>query len=422
MKIKSFIIGLPILTLLLIMVVLYQNCSDELPRQSSLSYSGQSLKIIKAEINSLSNELKVSGTCSLSSSTLIGEIDGTLKKMSCSTCNPNEFSWSSDCINSQFQFTEVIPYSSLEVTSSSDIYMVELTMYTIEPSTQNAVGNPIKNNLLVTLINPPPPPQDPPTQDPPPQDPPTPPQDPPNVKITKPSSNSLSNTQDVTIEGTCKSGLIVTSYGSGLSGSYSTPCNGGNFSKLVTLTSGDGPKLVGFKQVDSSGNESDPASVEITLNTPCGWTASCSTIQQGPGGPRTQCVCQKEGSSNRTCPGSNNTSVSNCQCSGWCSTDSGWTASCSTIQQGPGGPRTQCVCQKEGSSNRTCPGSNNTSVSNCQCSGWNGSEGGWTASCSTIQQGPQGPRTQCVCQKEGSSNRTCPGSDTSASNCQCSSW
>ena len=271
MKIKSFIVGLPILTLLFIMVVLYQNCSDELPRQSSLSYHGQSLQIIKAEINSLSNELKVSGTCSLPSSTLIGEIDGTLKKMSCSTCNPNEFSWSSDCINSQFQFTEVIPYSSLEVTSSSDIYMVELTMHTIKPSTQNAVGNPIQNNLLVTLNPPPPPP------------PPPPPQDPPNVKITKPSSNSLSNTQNVTIEGTCKSGLIVTSYGSGLNGSYSTPCNGGKFSKLVTLTSGDGPKIVGFKQVDSSGNKSGPASVEITF-TACTTrttteTASCCVIR-----------------------------------------------------------------------------------------------------------------------------------------------
>jgi hypothetical protein len=76
----------------------------------------------------------------------------------------------------------------------------------------------------------------------------------PVVAITAPTLNSYVGTT-ATITGTCENGgsLVVLS-GSGVSTPVNAACSAGNFSGLVTFSSGDGSKIVIAQQNDAAGN------------------------------------------------------------------------------------------------------------------------------------------------------------------------
>lgn len=75
----------------------------------------------------------------------------------------------------------------------------------------------------------------------------------PQLKITSPAENTEAET-GLTIGGTCEGSQSVTVSGSGVMSNQSTACSNGSFTANITLSSGDGIKLVQVKQNDQIGN------------------------------------------------------------------------------------------------------------------------------------------------------------------------
>lgn len=76
----------------------------------------------------------------------------------------------------------------------------------------------------------------------------------PSVLITSPAAGTVSQTE-LTLKGTCETGLVVTIDGAGLMNSTSTNCTDGQFSTPIQLTLADGNKVVNANQTDSVGNK-----------------------------------------------------------------------------------------------------------------------------------------------------------------------
>lgn len=77
----------------------------------------------------------------------------------------------------------------------------------------------------------------------------------PAIAITSPAANSYLGTT-ATIDGTCETGFNVTLNGAGMSGSVTVSCVAGAFSGVVTVSAGDGPKVITASQTDAAGNTS----------------------------------------------------------------------------------------------------------------------------------------------------------------------
>ncbi|MDZ4660977.1 MAG: hypothetical protein SGJ18_05085 [Pseudomonadota bacterium] len=97
----------------------------------------------------------------------------------------------------------------------------------------------------------------------------------PIIAITSPNANAFVQAQE-NILGTCESGLQVALSGAGLAAAVNTSCASGNFSALVSFSSGDGTKVVSAAQTDSAGNTGassrnflrDANGPNITIDTP----------------------------------------------------------------------------------------------------------------------------------------------------------
>ncbi len=110
----------------------------------------------------------------------------------------------------------------------------------------------------------------------------------PVVAITAPADNAFVSSP-VTISGTCETGLSVTINGAGISSPTTTPCNNNSFSGSVTLTAGDGNKVVTASQTDANGNVGsstktyrvDTGAPVVTIDTPAVNTAAQSGLTIG---------------------------------------------------------------------------------------------------------------------------------------------
>jgi len=106
----------------------------------------------------------------------------------------------------------------------------------------------------------------------------------PLVTITSPAANS-NVTSNVTVAGSCESGLSVVLNGSGAASPVTTPCPSGSFSALVVISVNDGIKNIVATQTDAAGNVGsdnrnfikDVTGPVITINTP----APNTTAQTG---------------------------------------------------------------------------------------------------------------------------------------------
>src|SRR5207253_2184912 len=76
---------------------------------------------------------------------------------------------------------------------------------------------------------------------------------PPKVVITSPAANTVSQT-DISVAGTCETGLNVTLAGSGVATAVVTPCTAAAFTATVAFTANSGTKLVTASQTDAAGN------------------------------------------------------------------------------------------------------------------------------------------------------------------------
>jgi len=76
---------------------------------------------------------------------------------------------------------------------------------------------------------------------------------PPSVTITSPAANSYLPT-NFTVQGACETGLNVVLGGAGLAAEVTVACPTGTYSGAVTVSNGDGSKLVTAKQADAAGN------------------------------------------------------------------------------------------------------------------------------------------------------------------------
>ncbi|HEY8271230.1 MAG TPA: hypothetical protein VIG33_10115 [Pseudobdellovibrionaceae bacterium] len=75
----------------------------------------------------------------------------------------------------------------------------------------------------------------------------------PTITISSPAANSYL-AANFTVQGTCEGGLPVTVSGPGLSTATTVPCNAGTYSASVTVSAGDGAKIVKAEQTDAAGN------------------------------------------------------------------------------------------------------------------------------------------------------------------------
>lgn len=99
----------------------------------------------------------------------------------------------------------------------------------------------------------------------------------PVIKILSPDATSVFHSV-LTLKGICESGLAVTIDGSGTSATTSTACSSGTFSTNITLSNGDGLKIVNVSQTDGAGHigsdsreflrDSTPPDVKITNPLP----------------------------------------------------------------------------------------------------------------------------------------------------------
>lgn len=76
----------------------------------------------------------------------------------------------------------------------------------------------------------------------------------PIVTISSPANNSYITSSTFTLSGTCDDTLTVDLSGAGLSSPASTTCAGGVYSESITVTAGQGSKVISVSQTDSAGN------------------------------------------------------------------------------------------------------------------------------------------------------------------------
>ena len=75
----------------------------------------------------------------------------------------------------------------------------------------------------------------------------------PVVTITSPAAGSYL-ADSITVQGACESGLQVVLSGAGLATGASVPCTNGAYSSAVSISSGDGSKVITAQQTDTAGN------------------------------------------------------------------------------------------------------------------------------------------------------------------------
>jgi hypothetical protein len=75
----------------------------------------------------------------------------------------------------------------------------------------------------------------------------------PTVTFSSPAVNTVA-AGSLTITGSCDSGIAVDISGTGVNSASSTTCPAGTFSQSITLSSGDGAKVVNISQTDLAGN------------------------------------------------------------------------------------------------------------------------------------------------------------------------
>ncbi len=111
----------------------------------------------------------------------------------------------------------------------------------------------------------------------------------PAVLISQPAANSAFQAS-LSLSGTCESGLSVTIDGSGVLTAQTATCASGAFTATVTLSAGDGSKIVNVAQTDAAGNRGsatrtflrDNAGPNLTITAPAaGTTASQGLTLQG---------------------------------------------------------------------------------------------------------------------------------------------
>lgn len=78
----------------------------------------------------------------------------------------------------------------------------------------------------------------------------------PAVTITSPAVNTYL-ASDFTVQGACESGLAVTVSGAGVNSPATVPCNSGSYSATVSVSAGDGTKVVTAEQTDAAGNRGE---------------------------------------------------------------------------------------------------------------------------------------------------------------------
>lgn len=108
----------------------------------------------------------------------------------------------------------------------------------------------------------------------------------PTVTIASPSKNTYLG-PTATLQGVCETGLEVTLSGAGLSAPVTVPCAAGAYSANVTLSSGDGTKIVTAQQTDLSGNVGqasqtylrDTVAPLLTITSPANGTIAQNGVQ-----------------------------------------------------------------------------------------------------------------------------------------------
>lgn len=108
----------------------------------------------------------------------------------------------------------------------------------------------------------------------------------PIVKITAPADGSYVKSQ-ITLVGTCESGVTVVISGTGLTSSVNSACTGGAFSQLLTLSAGDGTKAITASQTDNAGNQGsdsksynkDTTGPAIAITAPAANTVAVSGVR-----------------------------------------------------------------------------------------------------------------------------------------------
>lgn len=89
----------------------------------------------------------------------------------------------------------------------------------------------------------------------------------PSVRITSPSANSYIG-QQLTLVGSCETGLIVQMSGDGLNQLTTSPCSNGAFTAHLNTRSGDGVKSITAFQTDPAGNTGSDSRSFLRDNTP----------------------------------------------------------------------------------------------------------------------------------------------------------
>ncbi len=77
---------------------------------------------------------------------------------------------------------------------------------------------------------------------------------PPVLNFSTPADNSYTMVDTFVIAGVCETGLTVNLSGAGLSSPATTVCAGSAFSQSITVTAGDGSKVISIMQTDTAGN------------------------------------------------------------------------------------------------------------------------------------------------------------------------
>ncbi len=109
---------------------------------------------------------------------------------------------------------------------------------------------------------------------------------PPSITITSPVANSYLPT-NFTVLGACEAGPVVVVGGAGIATEVSVPCASGSYSANVSVSAGDGSKVVTAKQTDTAGNTAtasktylrDTAAPLLTITSPANGTTGRGTIQ-----------------------------------------------------------------------------------------------------------------------------------------------
>lgn len=103
----------------------------------------------------------------------------------------------------------------------------------------------------------------------------------PDVKITLPVANSYLPT-NFTVQGTCETGFAVTVAGAGVAAPMTSNCAAGTYSANVTVSAGDGAKIVTASQKDGVGNTAtdtknylrDTVAPTVTIASPANGTTA----------------------------------------------------------------------------------------------------------------------------------------------------